>query len=103
MAGPQWLQLLQAARRISRPAHNIPTLQYPVTKHPNISEWKRREACAKVQEGALSRAHQVLTPCDVARRNEARWAALTDPAEARAAIVSDMLQQPVSRACEWNS
>ena len=91
-----WIQLLQSARRVSRPAHDTPTLP-----PDEVAERKRHQACAKVRQGELSRARQVLTACDLAPGTEATWAALTDPArrppEARTAIDPDILQHQPSQ------
>ena len=91
-----WIQLLQSARRVSRPAHDTPTLP-----PDEVAERKRHQACAKVRQGELSRARQVLTACDLAPGAEATWAALTDPArrlpEARTAIDPDILQHQPSQ------
>ena len=94
--GGDWTQLLQSARRVSRPAHDTPTLP-----PDEVAERKRHQACAKVRQGELSRARQVLTACDLAPGTEATWAAPTDPErrppEARTAIDPDILQHQPSQ------
>ncbi|CAE7416640.1 unnamed protein product, partial [Symbiodinium pilosum] len=69
----EWLQLLQSARRACDPARDAPALP-----PDEVCERKRRQACAKVQWGEVSRARQVLTAAELAPGNEATWAALTD-------------------------
>ena len=67
--GSSCYRLLQCARRVSRPARDTPALP-----PDELAERKRQRTCAKVRQGELSRAGQVLTVC------EATWAALTNPA-----------------------
>ena len=86
----EWLQLLQSARRVCDPARDAPALP-----PDEVCERKRRQACAKVQRGEVSRARQVLTAAELAPGNEATWAALTDPTRRppvpRAEVPSELL------------
>ena len=71
------------------------------TPPDKAAERKRHQACAKVRQGELSRARQVLTACDLAPGTEATWAALADPArrppEARTAIDPEVFQHQPSQ------
>ena len=70
----EWTQLIRAAQ----PSHRAPARQPPPPDA--ATSRKRNQACAKVRQGELSRARQVLTAAELAPGTDATWQALTDPA-----------------------
>ena len=71
----EWTQLIRSARP-SRQRSSAHKQELPPDE---VSERKRHNACAKVRQGELSRARQVLTAAELAPGTEATWRALTDP------------------------
>ncbi|CAE7573040.1 unnamed protein product, partial [Symbiodinium sp. KB8] len=70
----EWTQLIRAAQ----PSHRAPARQPPPPDA--ATSRKRNQACAKVRQGELSRARQVLAAAELAPGTDATWQALTDPA-----------------------
>ena len=67
--------LLRAARESAVNSRAV------VAGGPAADERRLRAACARVRKGEVSRAHQLLTPAELAPGTEATWEALTDSSD----------------------